>query len=139
MVFIADEGSKFKGPIDKVWKLNNSQHDHPHLSLKNLSGQPAGENAMILSYEHKVAGKSEKSSVKLTMYPPLGSSMEYLTGPFAGSKAFNYYITQGRSTGVNVVGEWKSPSLSDAQLKKEVLAYLEKVFNEDQENLARLK
>ena len=49
MVFIIDEGSVFKGPIDKVWKLAASEGQHAHPSLKNVKAEPAGENSMFLS------------------------------------------------------------------------------------------
>jgi ABC-type glycerol-3-phosphate transport system substrate-binding protein len=139
MVFIEDRGSQFKGSLDKVWKLNTSEGQHPHASMRNYAPTMSGENAMVVTWEHTVAGRNEKSKVKLILMPPVGYSMEYLEGPFAGSKTFQYYIPKGDKTGVDVVGEWKSPSLSPDSLKKEALKFLDTVFNEDQENLKNLK
>ncbi len=139
MVFIEDKGSEFKGPVDKVWKLNASEGQHPHASLRNYAAQPAGENSMIVTWEHTVAGKNEKSKVKLTLFPPLGYSMEFSEGPFAGSKTFQYYKPKGQKTGVDVIGDWRSPSLSEDALKKEAVKFLEAVFKEDEENLKNLK
>src|ERR1700682_5631352 len=49
MVFFQDEGSEFDAPLDKMWKLNQSEH-HSHPSLKNPSTSTEGEHP-ILSYE----------------------------------------------------------------------------------------
>ena len=139
MVFILDEGSTFNGPLDKVWKLNATEGQHPHLSLRNYSVQPITPTDMWVTWESTVAGKNEKHKAKFTLLPPLGYSFDYTEGPFTGSKTFQYYIPKGGKTGVTVVGDWKSPTLSDDQLKKEAWKFLETVFNEDQKNLANLK
>lgn len=139
MVFILDEGSTFNGPLDKVWKLNASEGQHPHPSLRNYAAQPQSETVVIFSWEFTVAGKSEKHKGRLALFPPVGYSMEFLEGPFAGSKAYQYYIPKGNKTGVTVAGDWRSQTLSDDQLRKEVLKFLETVYKEDQENLRKLK
>lgn len=139
MVFILDAGSNFDGPLDKIWKLNASEGEHPHHSLRNYAVQPQSETVLNFSYESTVARRNEKHKGRLTLMPPLGYSMEFLEGPFAGSRTYQYYIPQGKKTGVTVAGDWRSSSLSDDQLKKEVLKFLETVYNEDRENLKKLK
>jgi len=139
MVFIVDDGGKFNCPINKIWELNASEGKHPHASLRNQKAEPAGDNMMILSSEVTIAGQNVKDKAKMNMMPPLGYSLEWLEGPFTDSKAFQYYTPEGNKTRVTVVGEFKSPNLSDAQLKKEVLNFLERVFEEDQTNLKNLK
>jgi len=42
MVFIFDDGSTFKAPLDKVWKLNQSEGEHSHPSLMEPEGRAAG-------------------------------------------------------------------------------------------------
>lgn len=138
MVFMMDEGSTFKAPLDKIWKLNASEGQHNHPSLKNLKSEQAGEGAMILSYDVDMGGKFTTVRTKLTPLPPLGLFFETLDGPFAGSKSLQYYTPKGRETGVTVVGEWKSQVMSDDQLKKAVMGFLQTVFNEDQTNLAKM-
>lgn len=139
MVFIKDDGSEFKAPLDKIWKLNASEGQHAHPSLKNQKGEPAGENAIILSYDADVGGgKTARVRNRITMIPPLGEMTEVLDGPMAGSKSFQYYTPKGNKTGVTVVGEWKSTMMSDDQIKKAVMNFLQTVFDEDQANLAKM-
>jgi len=138
MVFIFDEGSSFKAPIDKVWKLNQSQGEHSHPSLRNQSGEQQGEN-FILSYETQMPdGSWAKSKVKTTAFPPVGIAFETLEGPMAGSKSFQFYTPKGNETGVTVVGEYVSKGVPDAALKGAVLAFLGAVFDEDQKNLSTM-
>jgi hypothetical protein len=138
MVFIFDDGSSFKAPLAKVWKLNQSEGEHSHPSLRNQKGEQQGEH-FILSYETKMPdGSWSKSKVKTTAFPPLGIAFETLEGPMAGSKSFQFYTPKGDETGVTVVGEYVSIGVPDAALKGAVLAFLGTVFDEDQDNLARV-
>ena len=70
--------------------------------------------------------------------PPLGALFEILDGPLAGSKSLQYYLPKGKETGVTVVGEWKSSVMSDDQVKKAVMGFLQTVFDEDQANLTKM-
>ena len=138
MVFILDEGSVFNGPLDKVWKLNASEGQHNHPSLRNMSSEMDGER-VVLKYESKMKdGTYAKEKVRLTFYPPVGTATEVLEGPRAGSKSFQFYIPKGSKTGITVVGDFKSPTLSDSDLKFFVMQFLDTVFNEDQKNLAKV-
>ena len=138
MVFILDEGSTFKAPLDKVWKLNTSEGQHNHPSLKNFKSNQATDGGIILSYEVDMGGKSSTVRTKLTPLPPLGASFEVLDGPMAGSRSIQYYTPKGKETGITVVGEWKSSVMSDDQLRGAVMGFLQAVFEEDQANLARM-
>lgn len=138
MVFIMDEGSTFKAPLDKIWKLNASEGQHNHPSLKNYKSEHSGEDTMILSYDVDMGGKLTTVRTRLTPMPPLGALFEILDGPLAGSKSLQYYLPKGKETGVTVVGEWKSSVMSDDQVKKAVMGFLQTVFDEDQANLTRI-
>ena len=138
MVFIVAEGSTFKGPLDKVWTLNQSEGQHAHPSLRNQKAEMQG-GSVILSYETAMPdGTWVKNKARTTAYPPLGIMFETLEGPLAGSKSFQYYTPKGKETGVTVVGEFTGKGMPDAVLKKAVMAFLETVFNEDQKNLAKM-
>jgi len=138
MVFILDEGSEFDAPLDKVWKLNMSEGEHSHPSLRNSSSEMEGEHP-ILRYETQMPdGSWAKNKVKLTLLPPVGIAFETLEGPTAGSKSLQYYISKGRKTGITVVGEFISPGVPDSALKGAVMKFLETMFKEDQANLARM-
>lgn len=138
MVFIKDEGSVFKASLDKIWNLNASEGKHNHPSLKDSKTEPAGENAIILSYGVDMGGKTIRVRNKLTMVPPLGELFETLDGPLAGSKSFQYYTPKGKETSVTVIGEWKSSVMSDDQIRKAVMSFLQTVFDEDQANLSKM-
>lgn len=134
MVFIEDSGSFFEAPLDRIWKLaeaHNKELNKIHPAMKNSKSEMIGENSSIVSYESDVQGQTIKSRIKITMYYPLGMAFEMLEGPLAGSKFFNYYIPKGNRTGVTVVGEFKSPVMSDEMTKQTVLSFLEHGFSED--------
>jgi len=77
-------------------------------------------------------GQTIKTKLRVTRFYPFGVAIELLEGPLAGSKFFNYYIPNGNKTGVTVVGEFKSPIMTDeSQLRQAVLSFLEQAFNED--------
>ena len=139
MVYIEDEGSEFDAPIEKVWKLAQSEQYHNHSFQQNPSVTMQGEHP-VLSFDVKTPeGRTVRNSIKLTPVPPLGTFLEYVEGEMAGSKAFNYYTPKGNKTGVTVVGEFVSKSIPTEQLRKMVMKNLETSFNEDQANLKKLK
>jgi hypothetical protein len=138
MVFLRDEGSEFDAPLDKVWKLNQSEGEHSHPSLKNLTQGMEGEHP-TLSYETKMLdGSWAKHKVRLSIFPPVGTVFETVEGPMKGSTSFQIYIPKGAKTGVTVIGDWKSAGVPDAQLQGAVLQFLDTVFNEDRANLAKM-
>lgn len=138
MVFIMDEGSRFKAPLDKIWTLNQSEGQHSHPSLRNQVAEQQGDH-IILSYETAMPdGSWVKHKSRVTAFPPVGIAFETLEGPLAGSKSFQYYTPMGAETGVTIVGEFTSKVIPSADLKNAVMAFLGTVFNEDTENLKKL-
>ena len=138
MVFFIDEGSEFKGSLDRVWKLAQSEMEHKHSFQKNVKTTMEGENPVMSFDAQTPNGGWVKQTLKMTLVPPIGFSLEYVDGDFAGSKSFQYYIPKGNKTGVTVVGDVISKSLPPEMAKKMVLKQLETAFNEDQENLKRV-
>ena len=138
MVFIFDEGSRFKAPLDKVWKLNESEGQHSHPSLRNSKGEMQGDH-LILTYETKMKdGTWAKHKTRSTAFPPVGIVLETIEGPMAGSKSFQFYTPKGNETAVTVVGEFVSKGVPEGDLKNAVMAFLGTVFDEDQKNLTRM-
>jgi hypothetical protein len=138
MVFIKDEEGTFDAPLSKVWQLQQSPLDHQHPSLISPQVAMEGEK-MVLSFGVKLPdGSVANTKIRSTPMAPVGYAMEYLEGPFAGSKSITYYSPKGNQTGITVVGDYTSPSLSGEQLKQAVLMSLETAFNEDQANLKRM-
>ena len=135
MVFIIDEGSEFDAPLEKVWKLNEAHAKDAakiHPGGKNFKTENVNENTIIQSWESDIQGQTVKTKIKISIFYPLGVAIELLEGPTAGSKFFNYYIPNGNKTGITVVGDFKSPMISDKnQLKQTVMSFLEESFNED--------
>ena len=121
MVYIQDEGSEFDAPIDKVWKLAQSEAYHKHSFQKNQSVKMEGEAALLSFDTPTPDGRTIHQTIKITQVPPVGEILEYVEGDFAGTKAFNYYTPKGKKTGVTVVGEWVSKSIPADQLKKMVM------------------
>lgn len=138
MVFVADEGSIFKAPLEKVLALGQSEGKHNHPSQINTQMSMEGDTP-VLSFGTKMPdGQIHQQKIRITNLSPLGFLLEYIEGPMAGSKALNYYIPKGNETGVNVIGDFKSNTIPESQLKQAVLQGLEVAFNEDQENLKKL-
>ena len=138
MVFLKDEGSEFDAPLDKVWKLNQSEGQHSHPSLKNQTQGMEGEHP-TLTYETMMPDCSlVKHKVRMSVFPPVGVVFETVEGPLKGSTSFQIYTPKGAKTGVMVVGDWKGSGIPDAQLQGAVMQFLETVFAEDRANLAKM-
>jgi hypothetical protein len=103
-----------------------------HPGTKNYESDNVSENSAIHSWDSDIQGRTVKTRIKISRFYPLGTAIELLEGPIAGSKLFNYYIPNGQRTRVTVVGNFKSPVATDEnQLKQVVLSFLEQAFNED--------
>jgi len=140
MVFVIDEGSVFEAPLEKIWRLNISPIEHLHQSMKNLKIEPTADPlAFLASWDSEWRGSTSNMKAKFTFFPPLGFTADFVEGPFAGSKEFEYYIPMGDKTGITCVGEFIATGFSDDELKAAVSDFEAKAFEEDQENLARMK
>ncbi|MCI4342077.1 MAG: hypothetical protein L3K11_06890 [Thermoplasmata archaeon] len=135
MVHIRDEGSAFDVPVAEVWKLLTTPSVHLHKNRRNRQMKPEGENRLLLTQEQEIGGRWEKVTQRISMYPPLGMVIETLEGPLAGSNFITYYTPQDQSTGVTVVGEFVSPSLTTVELERAVHQFLEEVYREDSATL----
>ena len=138
MVYILDEGSAFDAPIDKVWTYLKSD-EHRHDSLKMISREMASSNAVVITVERNLMGKTVRSKIKNTLYPPFGFVQEHLEGPTAGSRAFVYYIPKGNKTGVSVVGDYVVSGADEKTTKDAIMAQLQVSFDEDNANLKNMK
>ncbi len=142
MVFILDEGGVFDAPLERIWKLNRSKtfYKHPK-SMKNMkSAKTEDPSTIYLTWESEVPGSKFNHKAKLTFLPPIGFTMDFLEGPFSGSRDIEYYIPMGDKTGITCVGDykWSPGGLSDDQLKALVTEFYEEAFEEDKDNLVRM-
>jgi len=134
MVHIRDEGSRFDGSIETVRRYTNMPelHGKAHASYRNLEVKPEGGAAITLTMERNWMGSWVKVSNRVTLLPPLGTVNEHLAGPFAGSKMFTVYPPEDIDyTRVDVYGEFRSPTLPEAQIEAAVRHWLEEAYNED--------
>ncbi len=133
MVHVKDEGSHFEAPIETLWKfLQAETHDESHAkSTRNRHVKPLGENMVLITEEANMNGQWVKVANRITMFPPLGTVVEVLEGPMAGSKLANLYTPKGAKTQIDVYGEFTSAQIPAAQLEHAVRANLEAVFNDD--------
>lgn len=138
MVYILDDGSVFDAPIDKIWKYLPSDN-HRHDSLKLISREMVNSNAVVITAERNIMGKMVRTKIKNTLYPPFGFVQEHLEGPTAGSKAFVYYIPKGNKTGITIVGDFVLSGMDEKTTRDAVMAQLQVVFDEDNENLKNTK
>src|SRR5208283_5861622 len=99
LVFIIDEGSVFNAPLEKVWKLNASEGEHNHASLKNLRGGQEGDHPTLMYETAMPDGSWVKHKIRLSLFPPLGIVFETIEGPLSGSKSIQYYTPKGDKTG----------------------------------------
>jgi len=136
MVYIVDEGSELDMPLEKLWEyLPSESHKH---SAKVISREVQG-NVITLTSERDVNGKTVRSKLRLTLYPPLGVAQEHLEGPTAGSKVFSYYTRKGNKTAITVVGDYKMAGANDEDTRKAVEQMLGWSFDEDVANIKSMK
>ena len=139
MVYLLDEGSEFDAPLDRIWKYLQSNEEHDHKAIKTISAEMPSENVLVITNEVTLgAAPPMRNKIKLTMYPPFGVVSEYLEGPMAGSRTFQYYIPKGNKTGTTVVGDFVAKGMDDDSVKAAAWQFLELAFNEDNENLRKL-
>jgi hypothetical protein len=132
MVHIRDEGAYFDGSIQTVWRfLNSEPHSLAHKSVRNRQVKDVGDITNLVTLERNWNGKWVKVVNRITVLPPLGTMMEALEGPFAGTKAFTVYTPEGDRTRVDVFGEFLSPSIPPAEVKDAAMRWLEESYNED--------
>ena len=142
MVKVTDDGI-FNEPMEKIWRFvmdENAPHNHAFIKSRKVVEQKGNtvitENVLV-----NPDGKGTHTERwKLTLNPPKGYNIEYLSGPMAGSKMAQTYTSLGAAkTKASVEGEYKMPGIDDAGIRKSVLSFLEQAFNEDTRNLKQYK
>lgn len=132
MVFIRDDGSVFHAPIDTVWEFVGSGDRHASAHAhRNVRRDRGPGNVGTYSWEQAFDGAPVRFTMRWTVFPPLGIAYEVLEGPFQGSTFFLYYHAQGAETGVGIVGEFRSPTVPDAELPAAVDRFFATEFEQD--------
>jgi len=142
MVIVVDEGSSHPVSLDKIWKLieaHSKDFATIHPNAKNMKMDPMGENAAMLSWDADWGGRMAHTRMKATMFPPVAQAIEVLEGPFAGSKFVTSYVPKGNATVLNCVGDFKSPSMKDDELRTAAKMFLDSGFDEDGAYLKKMK
>jgi hypothetical protein len=132
VVFLCDDRSEFDVPIDAVWAFLDQpdRHSvaHRHRDVRrDRKGPTAGE----YSWEQEFDGRPTRFTMRWTSFPPVGVAYDVRDGPFAGSRFFLYYTPRGARTGVTVVGEFVSPTLSEAEIPGAVDRFFSLEFEQD--------
>lgn len=134
-MYILDEGSVFDATLDKILKYRRSEvHQHP--SVRLISRKTEGN--VIEMVQERNMGTPMRIKVRNTIYPPFGMVQEFLEGPMAGSRAFQFFIPRGDKTGVTVVGDFVVEGEDDARVKEIILEQNQTLFDEDNANLKKM-
>jgi hypothetical protein len=134
MVHVRDEGSRFDGSIESVWRfLNNPElHGKAHQNTRNRTAKSEGGLTTRVTMERNWRGSWVKVSSRITVLPPLGYVVEYTEGPFAGSNTFTVFTPLDQDhTQIDVYGEFRSPTLGEAEIEAAARSFLEEVYNDD--------
>jgi hypothetical protein len=129
--------------LDKVWKLNEILMKEPkkvHQNVIYYNIETVNKNTIIQSWQTTIDNQISKNKMQFITYHPLGVAVEILEGKLEGSKAFVYFTPKEETTGVTVVGDFRSATLSDDddQLRQEVLSMVENSFNEENAYLKKM-
>jgi hypothetical protein len=142
VVFIICQGDEFQGEIDKVWKLNEILMKEPekvHKNAINYNIETVNKNTIVQSWQTNIDNQITKNKMQFATYHRLGVAVEILEGKLEGSKAFVYFTPKEETTGVTVVGDFRSATLSDDdQLRQEVLSMVKNSFNEENAYLKKM-
>ena len=137
MVYLHDEGV-FDAPVEKLWKYIQDPASHQHEEI--LSQKVLEQKGNVLKIRAEVAGPRGKAEElwQMRMNPPFGFELEVLDGPTKGSKNTHTYVPMGDKTKVIMVGDFHMQGVTDPEtVRKNTLAYFEKVFNEDNSAMKR--
>jgi hypothetical protein len=132
MVFLRDAGSEFDAPLDRVWAFvgsgdhHSQAHRHTNTRRRRLPG-----NAGEYSWKQPFRGRTERFTMRWRSYHPLGVGYEVLAGPFEGSRFFLFYRPRGGRTGVEIVGEFVSPTLPARSVRSAVRDFFAVEFEQD--------
>jgi hypothetical protein len=135
------KGNEFQAELAKVWKLNEILMKEPakvHRNAINYNIEMVNKNTTVQSWKTAIDNQVTKNKMQFTTYHPLGVAVEILEGRLEGSKAFVYFTSNKETTAVTVVGDFKSATLSNGQLRQEVLSMVENSFNEENANLKKM-
>lgn len=139
MVFVVDEGGVFEAPLDRVWAFlssgaaHSAAHGHTEVARRRLDRR-SGRYSWVQPFD----GRPTRFVMHWTAFPPLGIAYRVLDGPLAGSLFFLYYRDLGGRTAVSIVGEFRSPEVSESALPALVERFFEREFEQDAEAIARL-
>lgn len=140
MVFIRDDGI-FDVPVDKIWRfMNDMGGTHRHESITEMVPVETKGNVTKFNVKTKRPdGKTYSEVWRMTTFVPDGFMNEVLDGPGKGTVNTHTYIPMGNKTKVVVAGEFKWAGADGATTRKQALAYLQSVFDEDTRTLKDFK
>jgi len=138
MVFVRDEGGVFDATREEVWEFVGSGDHHSEAHRhRSIRRDRISHRSGRYSWEQEFDGAPTRFTMRWTSFHPLGVAYDVLEGPFSGSTFFLYYVALGARTGVGLVGEFVSPTISDSDLPAAVDRFFAKEFEQDSAALRR--
>jgi hypothetical protein len=138
VVFVRDRGGSFAAPIDAVWEFVGSgdhhSQAHGHTGARRV---PHSDRSGTYSWEQPFDGSTARFTMRWTSFWPVGIGYDVLEGPFAGSRFFLLYEPQGERTGVEIVGEFVSPTLPVEAIPAAVERFFAREFEQDSRAIER--
>ena len=133
MVFVSDEGSTFDATIDFVWKyvFGAEGHDAAHTTTRNPQFAKVSEVTFTYASERLLRGKWSPDKMRISMFPPVSSVIEFLEGVLAGSKLVYVYSPKGEKTGIDVYAEFASDVLPADEVEAVGREFLDREFEDD--------
>jgi hypothetical protein len=138
MVYFRDRGSVFAATRDEVWRFvgsgdhHSEAHHHRGVRRELFPG-----NSGRYSWEQEFLGRAERFTMEWVSYPPVGIAYRVREGPFAGSTFFLSYEPRGRRTGVEIVGDFVSPTIPAHRIPAAVDRFFATEFEQDRDAIAR--
>jgi hypothetical protein len=133
MVWIEDKGSTFDAPIDFVWKyiFGAEGHDAAHKTTRNSKFATVSEVTFTYASDRHLRGTWTPDKMRISMFPPVSSVLEWLEGVLAGSTIVYLYTPQGDVTRIDVYGEFRSKTLDPAEVEITAREFLDAEFEAD--------
>lgn len=133
MVYLNDVGSEFDAPIDFVWKyiFGGEAHDGAHQTTRNPKFKKISDITIEYGSERLLRGKWAPDRLRISMVSPVAVVTEWLEGVLAGSKFVYVYSPRGNKTGIDVYGEFTSPTLSPQEVEEAAREFLDSEFGAD--------
>lgn len=140
--YYSDDGV-FDAPLDKVWRLIDAHGDatvrdvHPS-TVSQRTVEHAGATTVRDVANRMPDGRVVESRIRFTHHRPFAQTLEFVSGPFAGSWQTSTYVPEGQRTRVVTVGEFRLSGAPDDVALVAATAFVDHAHEDDKAYLKRL-